>query len=69
MRRAGLQGVTGRRKWKRIRPDSVAADLVERSFARGGPDQLWVTDIERHEAFTNPAVVKGHRHPSVAAGV
>jgi putative transposase len=48
MRRAGLQGVTGRRKWKRIRPDNIATDLVERSFARGGPNQLWVTDITEH---------------------
>jgi len=69
MRRAGLQGVTGRRKWKRIQPGHIATDLVERNFARSGPDQLWVTDIERHEAFTNPAVVKGHRGTPVAAGV
>ena len=53
MRRAGLQGITGRRKWKRIRPDNIATDLVERTFARSGPNQLWVTDIERHEALLN----------------
>lgn len=46
MRRAGLQGITGRRKWKRIRPDNIAIDLVERDFARQGPNQLRVTDIE-----------------------
>jgi transposase InsO family protein len=48
MRRAGLQGVSGRRKWKRIRPDNIATDLVERSFNRDGPNQLWVTDITEH---------------------
>src|SRR5699024_10923487 len=48
MRRAGLQGVTGRRKWKRTRPDNIATDLVERDFTREGPDQLWVTDITEH---------------------
>ncbi|MBG6095815.1 transposase InsO family protein [Nocardioides luteus] len=48
MRRAGLQGVTGRRKWKRIRPDTIATDLVERDFTRSGPNQLWVTDITEH---------------------
>ena len=48
MRRAGLQGLTGRRKWKRIRGDNIASDLVERTFARSGPDQLWVTDITEH---------------------
>jgi len=51
MRRAGLQGITGRRKWKRIRPDNIATDLVERDFTRAGPNQLWVTDIESHEAL------------------
>jgi hypothetical protein len=29
---------------------------------------VWVTDIERHEALLNRAVVKGHRGRSVAAG-
>src|SRR3546814_20003115 len=48
MRRAGLQGVTGRRKWKRIMPDTIATDLVERSFNRSGRNQLWVTDITEH---------------------
>ena len=48
MRRAGLQGVSGRRKWKRIRPDNLASDLVDRSFDRDGPNQLWVTDITEH---------------------
>ena len=51
MRRAGLQGVTGRRKWKRIKPDNITTDLVEPDFARHGPNQLWVTDILRHEVL------------------
>ena len=29
---------------------------------------LWVADIERHEALSNRAVVKGHRRRPVAAG-
>ncbi len=48
MRRAGLAGITGRRKWKRIRTDDIATDLVERDFSRAGPNQLWVTDITEH---------------------
>jgi len=48
MRRAGIRGVTGRRKWKRIRSDDIATDLVERNFNRDGPNQLWVTDITEH---------------------
>ena len=49
MRRAGLQGVTGRPKYRRgLRPEATARDLVQRQFARTGPDQLWVTDITEH---------------------
>jgi putative transposase len=49
MRRAGLQGVTGRPKFRRgLRPEATADDLVKRQFARAGCDQLWVTDITEH---------------------
>jgi transposase InsO family protein len=49
MRRAGLQGVTGRPRYRRgLRPEATARDLVQRQFARTGPDQLWVTDITEH---------------------
>jgi putative transposase len=68
MSRAGIHGVTGRLRWRRPTPDLVSADLVERNFARSAPNQLWVTDIERHEALSNRAVVRGHRGRSVAAG-
>ncbi|MCM0622758.1 IS3 family transposase [Nocardioides sp. BSK12Z-4] len=48
MRRAGLAGITGRRRWKRVLPDNIATDRVERQFSRSGPNQLWVTDITEH---------------------
>jgi transposase InsO family protein len=48
MQRAGLQGISGRKKWRRIKPDTLATDVVERDFARSGPNQLWVTDITEH---------------------
>jgi putative transposase len=48
MRQAGIAGVTGRPKWRRIKPDNIASDLVERAFTRSGPNQLWVTDITEH---------------------
>lgn len=49
MRRAGLQGVTGKPKGRRgLPPGATAADLVDRRFARTGPNQLWVTDITEH---------------------
>ena len=44
MRRAGLQGISGRPKHQRgVRSGATASDLVDREFARTG-DQLWVTD-------------------------
>jgi transposase InsO family protein/transposase-like protein len=49
MRRAGVRGIVGRRKRPRIeRPDAIALDLVDRSFARSARDELWVTDITEH---------------------
>lgn len=48
MQRAGLQGISGRKKWRRIKPDTIATDLVERRFNRDGPNQLWVTDTTEH---------------------
>ena len=48
MRRAGIVGIGGRRKWKYTPPDTISADLVKREFARPGPNQLWVTDITEH---------------------
>jgi putative transposase len=48
MRRASLAGVTGRPKWRHAKSDQIAADLVDRAFARSGPNQLWLTDITEH---------------------
>ncbi|MDO5500308.1 MAG: IS3 family transposase [Propionibacteriaceae bacterium] len=48
MQRAGLRGVAGGPKWRRTKPDNIAADRVNRAFARTGPNQLWVTDITEH---------------------
>jgi hypothetical protein len=39
---------------------------VDRDFARSDIDQLWATDIERHEALWNRAVMKGHRLRALA---
>jgi putative transposase len=48
MSRAGIRGVAGRPRWRRPSPDLVAGDMVDRDFARSGPNQLWVTDITEH---------------------
>ena len=71
MRQEGLKGVVrGETKRTTIPDDSAArpADLVDRSFEADGPNRLWLADIERHEASSNRAVVKGHRFGLVAAG-
>src|SRR5919199_4321606 len=48
MRRAGRAGAPGRPKWRHAKPDQIAADLVDRQFARTGPNELWVSDITEH---------------------
>lgn len=48
MRRAGLQGLSGRPKWRKVPNMPTASDLVDRDFARSEPDRLWVTDITEH---------------------
>jgi hypothetical protein len=67
MNQAGIHGLPGPARVKQLRGVATADDLVNRKFHRLKPNELWVTDIERHEALLNPAVVKGHRLRSVAA--
>jgi len=54
----GVLGVDGVRIWP---------DLVKRDFQPAGPNELWCSDLERHEALCNRAVMKGHRLRFVAA--
>ena len=48
MHRAGIAGVSGRPRFRRLSNVATASDLVERRFAREEPDRLWVTDITEH---------------------
>jgi transposase InsO family protein len=48
MRRAGIQGISGRRRFRRIPGMATASDRVNRQFHRDDPDRLWVTDITEH---------------------
>jgi putative transposase len=48
MRRAGLQGLSGRPRYRRVPNMPTAGDLVDRQFHRTEPDRLWVTDITEH---------------------
>ena len=68
MRLMGLQAIyqaprtTTRHPEHRIYPYLLKGLAIER------PNQVWSTDIERHEAFSNLAVVRDHRRQPVAAG-
>jgi putative transposase len=71
MAKMGLQGAVRGKTRRTTIPDEAAprpADFVVRDFCPTRPNRLWVADLERHEALTNRAVVKGHRLQPVAAG-
>jgi len=72
MKLAGINGVRrGKHRAVTTEADPKAArhpDHVKRRWSwPTRPDQWWVADFERHEAFLNLAVMKGHRSASVAA--
>ena len=48
MSRAGIAGITGRPRYRKIPNVATASDLVVRDFSRDEPDRLWVTDITEH---------------------
>ena len=48
MRKAGIEGISGRPRYRRIPNVATASDQVDRQFHRDTPDQLWVTDITEH---------------------
>lgn len=48
MRRAGIKGLPGNKRPRRVNQTPTAADLVDRHFTRHAPNQLWVTDITEH---------------------
>src|SRR3954451_24960051 len=71
MRAAGLRGLNRAKGPRTTIPGAgpdLRPDLVDRAFTATAPDQLWVADIERHEALLNRAEVEGLRGRSVAAG-
>jgi putative transposase len=71
MRQLGIEGVRRGRRVRTTRRDDTAdraPDLVSRDFTASVPNQLWVMDLERHEAPLHRAEVKGLRGWPVAAG-
>lgn len=54
MRRAGIQGISGRPRWRRAPNVPTAGDLVDRQFHRTERDRLWLTDITDDRSRGNP---------------
>jgi transposase InsO family protein len=48
MNQAGVYGLPGPTRVKRLRGIVTADDLVNRKFHRLRPNELWVTDITQH---------------------
>jgi putative transposase len=70
MRNLGLRGVRRSKRVFTTRTDPAAArpaDLVQRQFTAAAPRQLWVADIERHEALSNRVEVGDLHRRAVAA--
>ncbi len=56
MNKAEIYGLPGPARVKRLHGVATADDLVNRKFHRLRPNELWMTDIERHEALSNLAL-------------
>lgn len=52
---AGIYGLPGPVRVKRLRGVATADDLVNRKFHRLGPNELWVTDITQHRTREEPS--------------
>jgi hypothetical protein len=67
MARAGIKGLPGAKRARPRHQTPTTGDLVNRASTRSRPNQLWVTDIVRHEALFDRVVMKGHHRRVVAA--
>jgi putative transposase len=67
IRRACIAGLSGRLKFRRVSHVATATDLVQRQFTASAPNELWLTDIERHEALLYREEVQDLLHWGVAA--
>ncbi len=54
---AGIAGLPGPAKVKKLKGVATADDLVHRKFHRLAPNELWVTDITEHPTTWIPVVV------------
>ena len=69
MRELGInRPLTGPRP-KGSRLAQVSLSLGPPFLQRDSPNELWLTDIERHEALCDRAVMKGHRRHARRSGL
>ena len=68
MRRMGLRAIYQKPRTKIPGEPSIRYPCLVDLNSITEPDQAWATDIERHEAPWERAVMKGDRHQPVAAG-
>ena len=64
----GLQAIYQAPRTTTRHPEHRVYPYLLKGLAIERPNQVWSTDIERHEAFSNLAVVTDHRRQPVAAG-
>ena len=57
MRHTGLRGIGGRPRYRTLATEVTASDLVDRRFARSGPDQPWMTGITDHPTLRGQGVL------------
>jgi putative transposase len=67
MRQAGIAGLSGRPKWRRVPNLATTSDLVDRQFTRHERDRLWVTDITEHPT-REEGVLRGRARHLLPAG-
>ena len=67
MRLLGLEAIYRKPRTTVANPEHRVYPYLLRGLTIERSNQVWCADIERHEAPWNPAVVRDHRHRSVAA--
>ncbi len=68
MRLMGLEAIYQAPRTTRPHPEHRVYPHMLKGLAIERPNHAWCADIERHEAFSNLAVVRDHRRRPVAAG-
>jgi len=68
MRTMGITAIAPKRRLSKPAPGHKIYPYLLRGLKIREAGHVWSADIERHEALSNRAVMKGHRLRPVAAG-